>query len=200
MVTITPDALERVLEVRSKEPDSEDLALWVEVAGVSGNAFTYDMAFLRREEIDPTDLVAEQSGLTLVWPAHCASELDRGDDRRRPAAGRRPGDREPETPSPAFGAAPDSLSGTVQERVAQVIAYHINPAIASHGGACALVGVEGDAAMVQLMGGCQGCGMSRVTLQQGIETAILSSVPEITRVVDVTDHAAGTTPFYAPVS
>ena len=39
--------------MRAKEPDSEDLALWVEVAGVSGNAFTYDMAFLRREEIDP---------------------------------------------------------------------------------------------------------------------------------------------------
>jgi Fe-S cluster biogenesis protein NfuA len=50
------------------------------------------------------------------------------------------------------------------------------------------------------MGGCQGCGMSRVTLQQGIEAAIVSSVPEIARVVDVTDHEAGTSPFYAPVS
>jgi len=200
MVNITPDALERVLEVRAKEPDSADLALWVEVAGVSGNAFTYDMAFLRREEIDPTDLVAEQDGLTVVWPAHCASELDGATIAVDPQLGGGLVIENPNTPSPAFGAAPDSLSGTVQERVAQVIAYHINPAIASHGGACALVGVEGDAAMVQLMGGCQGCGMSRVTLQQGIETAILSSVPEITRVVDVTDHAAGTSPFYAPVS
>ena len=30
------------------------------------------MAFLRRDEIDPTDLVTEQGGLTMVWPAHCA--------------------------------------------------------------------------------------------------------------------------------
>jgi Fe/S biogenesis protein NfuA len=37
-----------------------------------------------------------------------------------------------------------------------------------------------------------------VTLSQGIEVAIFASVPEITKVVDVTDHAAGTNPFYEP--
>jgi Fe/S biogenesis protein NfuA len=38
--------------------------------------------------------------------------------------------------------------------------------------------------------------MAAVTLSQGIEVAILDSVPEITEVVDVTDHAGGTNPYY----
>ena len=38
--------------------------------------------------------------------------------------------------------------------------------------------------------------MATVTLSQGIEVAIFESVPEIARVIDVTDHAAGTNPYY----
>jgi Fe/S biogenesis protein NfuA len=40
--------------------------------------------------------------------------------------------------------------------------------------------------------------MATVTLDQGIESAILESVPEIRQVVDVTDHAAGESPYYQP--
>jgi len=35
-----------------------------------------------------------------------------------------------------------------------------------------------------------------VTLSQGIEVAIKEAVPEILHVVDVTDHASGTNPYY----
>jgi Fe/S biogenesis protein NfuA len=38
--------------------------------------------------------------------------------------------------------------------------------------------------------------MAAVTLSQGIEVALRDSVPEIVRVIDVTDHAAGTNPYY----
>jgi Fe/S biogenesis protein NfuA len=40
--------------------------------------------------------------------------------------------------------------------------------------------------------------MATVTLDQGIESAILESVPEIRQVVDVTDHTAGANPYYQP--
>ena len=72
----------------------------------------------------------------------------------------------------------------------------INPQIAAHGGFAELVAVEGSIAYLRMGGGCQGCGMAAVTLSQGIEVAILDSVPEITEVVDVTDHAGGTNPYY----
>jgi Fe/S biogenesis protein NfuA len=35
-----------------------------------------------------------------------------------------------------------------------------------------------------------------VTLSQGIEVAILDAAPEVTQVVDVTDHASGTNPYF----
>ena len=53
-------------------------------------------------------------------------------------------------------------------------------------------------AFIRMGGGCQGCGMADVTLKQGVETIIFNNVPEITQVIDETDHAAGDNPYYRP--
>jgi Fe-S cluster biogenesis protein NfuA len=74
----------------------------------------------------------------------------------------------------------------------------INPSVAAHGGHVALVDVKDSRAYVRLEGGCQGCGMADVTLKHGIETAILDKFPGIEEVLDVTDHADGTNPYYQP--
>jgi Fe/S biogenesis protein NfuA len=98
----------------------------------------------------------------------------------------------------AAGAArpPADLSGDVAQRVLQVLDGQINPSIAAHGGRAELVAVEENTAFLRLSGGCQGCGMASVTLSQGIEVVIKEQVPEITRVVDVTDHASGENPYF----
>jgi Fe/S biogenesis protein NfuA len=83
----------------------------------------------------------------------------------------------------------------VAERVQKVIDEKISPSLAGHGGWVELLSVEGDAAVIEFGGGCQGCGMSQVTLKQGIETAILEDVPEIKRVLDDTDHTSGENPY-----
>jgi Fe/S biogenesis protein NfuA len=101
----------------------------------------------------------------------------------------------PASPSIDVPAAAD-LTGPVAERVQLVLEQHINPSIASHGGTATLVAVEEDTAYLRLGGGCVGCGMAAVTLTQGIEVAIKQAVPEIVNVVDVTDHASGTNPYY----
>lgn len=90
------------------------------------------------------------------------------------------------------------LSDPLTKKVHDVIQNDINPGIASHGGAAELLNVKGSIAYVQLGGGCQGCGMALVTLKQGIETRIKEVIPEITEVVDLTDHATGTDPYYQP--
>jgi Fe/S biogenesis protein NfuA len=98
-----------------------------------------------------------------------------------------------------MGGRPEAdLSGDVAQRVLQVLEQQVNPAIAMHGGSAELVAVEDSTAYVRLGGGCVGCGMATVTLSQGIEVAITEAVPEIERVVDVTDHASGTNPYYEP--
>jgi Fe-S cluster biogenesis protein NfuA len=38
--------------------------------------------------------------------------------------------------------------------------------------------------------------MANVTLSQGVESSILSLVPEVRQVIDVTDHNAGENPYY----
>ena len=69
------------------------------------------------------------------------------------------------------------LSGEIPQRVIEVLEEQINPAIASHGGYAELVAVEDSIAYLRMGGGCQGCGMAAVTLTQGIEVAILDTVP-----------------------
>lgn len=89
-------------------------------------------------------------------------------------------------------------TGPVAEAVQKVLEEKINPAVASHGGHISLVAVEDETAYLQFGGGCQGCGMVNVTLKQGVEKILFQEVPQVTRVMDVTDHAAGTNPYYQP--
>ncbi len=203
-IAITDAALERVLEVRAREHEPEGLALWVEIVGVAGAAYQYDMSFLRHDEIDETDMVVTSGGLQVVVPRPDAPALDEAtiaiDERlggglvienpKLPAQ-TSPALRLPELPE---------LHGDAAARVRQVLELQVNPAIASHGGHAELVAVEGDSAFLRLGGGCVGCGMVAVTLKQGVESAIRAGVPEITRVVDVTDHASGTNPYYEPTA
>ena len=148
------------------------------------------------------DWIGTQEGLTLVVPGPSVDQL-RGSvlDLTQDVDGngmviRNPNRPAPARRSPAMTGPPPDLSGDVAQRVLQVLDYEINPAIAAHGGRADLVAVEDDTAYLRLSGGCAGCGMAAVTLSQGIEVAIRESVPEIANIVDVTDHASGTNPFY----
>jgi len=82
--------------------------------------------------------------------------------------------------------------------IRELLHTRINPSIAAHGGHITLVDVQDDKAYVRLEGGCQGCGMADVTLKQGVAKEIMSLVPAITEVLDVTDHAGGNNPYYQP--
>ena len=199
----TDAALEMVLEVRSGEDAAESLALWVEVTGASGDAYTYDIYFQAVGDAGPDDWSDERGGLALVVRADSIAKM-RGSvlDVNRDADQGGMVIQNPNQPprpagaSPAMAGPPVDLSGDVAQRVMQVLEQQINPSIAAHGGRADLVAVEGDAAYLRLSGGCAGCGMATVTLSQGIEVALRESVTEITRVIDVTDHAAGTNPYY----
>jgi Fe/S biogenesis protein NfuA len=104
--------------------------------------------------------------------------------------------RNPNRPNPLAGQDIE-LTGTIEERVRQLLEQSINPALAAHGGFAVLERIEEDhRAIVTMGGGCQGCAVSAITLREGIEAAIKEAVPEITEVVDGTDHAAGENPYF----
>jgi Fe/S biogenesis protein NfuA len=204
VLTLTERALAKVLELRNDEPADESLALWIEISGTSGDAYTYDMYFQVAGDAGTDAWTGVQDGLTIVVPATSfpnmvGSVLDLNRDLLAGGMSIRNPNRPPlPQSSPAMTGPPPDLSGDVAQRVIQVLDAQINPSIASHGGRADLVAVTDGAAYLRLSGGCAGCGMAAVTLSQGIEVAIKESVPEIVRIVDVTDHASGTNPYYEP--
>jgi Fe/S biogenesis protein NfuA len=199
-MTVTDAAVEKAVMVRARETDPERYALWVEVTGVQGGEFAYDLSLQPLDEAPADAHVTDLGRIALVIPAG-SIELLRGAtlDRQGDLAtgGLVIHNRTP--PSPAIGVpATADLSGDVAQRLIQVLEGQINPAIAAHGGSAELVAVEEDTAYLRLGGGCVGCGMVSVTLRQGIELALREAVPIITRIIDVTDHASGTNPYYEP--
>ena len=217
LVRITEAASSTILEIRGRDPEPERLALWLEITGDQGSEYTSDMYLLPLEEASEEDAVVHHDDLSIVVTASSIDKvrgatidlegdpyqggglLLRNPNKAGPPMGMLPimSTPAPTKASPAVGsAAPAELSGDVAQRVSQVLDQSINPRIASHGGRADLVAVEEDVAYLRLSGGCQGCGMATVTLSQGIEVAITEGVPEINRVVDVTDHASGTNPYF----
>ena len=83
-----------------------------------------------------------------------------------------------------------------KEKVQYLVDTQINPGVAEHGGSVQVVDVDEDSVYLRLRGGCQGCGAADFTLKQGIETIIKRAVPEIQQIIDLTNHQAGSNPYY----
>jgi len=198
MFTIDPRAMPKLNEIRESQPDGDDLALAIAISGVDGDDFVYEMAMMLPEHAAMDDVLVPGE-VQVVIRAEDVENL-RGATLTLKRDLLNPGFRidNPNSPSPAvLGDAADiTLTGDIAERVDQVLENVINPAIASHGGAVSAVAVEVPTVYVRFAGGCQGCGMASVTLSQGIESTIRSLIPEITKVLDVTDHSSGENPYY----
>jgi len=201
VLTVTEDALGTILGLRDAEEDGATLALRVEITGARGSDYTYDLAFEPLAEAAEGDSIYQQGDLSVWIPAESVENL-MGSTLDLPGI---PGQgglvlRNPNRPNP-FASELDTgsleLTGDTADKIRQLLDQQINPALAGHGGFANLIGVDGEKAIVEMGGGCQGCAISAMTLRDGIERAIKDNVPEITEVVDATDHAAGENPFYS---
>ena len=86
----------------------------------------------------------------------------------------------------------------IKKKVEKILEDQINPAVASHGGVISLLEVKDSTVYIKMGGGCQGCASSTATLKQGVERSFREAVPELDEILDVTDHASGSNPYYAP--
>jgi len=197
VVTLTDAALRTISALRAAEPDGEGLGLRLDVVGETATEFAYELTFEPVADAAETDTVDDVGGLSAMIPAEAADKL-RGatlDDVDPTGLVLRNPNR-PERKTLADGTL--VLTGTVEEKLQQLLDNEINPMLASHGGFATIDRVEGDVAYLGMGGGCQGCGLAKMTLTEGIKTAIEDAIPEIRQVVDITDHAAGENPFFAP--
>lgn len=193
-------AIDKILEIKAQEPGDNEYALFLQIDGVQGNQYTYDLSFLDLEQARSDDKRLEFGSLTVIIASKDLdkfnnAKLELSDDPTAPGLTM----DNPNTPSPEIFGNPDEmpeLTGELAEKVQTVLESQINPAIASHGGVAQLVGVEGQDVYLKLGGGCQGCGMAQVTLTQGIETSLRDAIPEIGNIIDATDHASGDNPYF----
>lgn len=166
-----------------------DQAVRVAIADRSPTGFQYQLEFCDQSERKPTDLVFEQEGLVFYIAGDSVDDL-RGTTLDYVDTGFSAGFKFDNPNRPKL------LEDPIAERVHRVLQDQINPGVASHGGHVQLLDVKDGTVYVRLGGGCQGCGQADSTVKDGIQTAICAAVPEIHTVLDVTDHAAGTNPYF----
>ena len=196
VITIAPDAVEMILTLARQEPGDEEYGLLIEVTGIRAGQFQYELTFSPVSDAGESTRLERHGDLGVMFPV---ADVDKLEGASLALTDDGLAMENPNSPaSPVMGGEPPpgNLSGPLADQVLQVLSQQVNPAIASHGGQAELVSVEGTVAYLRLGGGCQGCGMAAVTLRQGIERILKESIPEITDVVDVTDHASGDNPYY----
>lgn len=142
---ITEPALAQVMSILAAEDDPEALGLRVAVTGTRGVEYAYDLSFEERVDADDDDLIYNQGDLVVMIPADSVDPLW-GATLDLPST---PGQaglviRNPNRPDPLAGLDIE-LTGTVTERIEQLLTQQINPALAAHGGFASLVEVvDGD--------------------------------------------------------
>jgi Fe/S biogenesis protein NfuA len=191
MLTVTPAARDYFGNLLEQQPDGTNLRLRVIDPGTP--SADVELTYCPAGEQDASDDAVDCQSFQLFVEARSAEVLDGAmiDFETNRMGGelciRAPGLK---------GEAPAD-DAPMAERVAWVLETRVNPMVASHGGQVGLVEVtEENDVVLQFGGGCHGCGMVDVTLKQGIETTLRQAVPEVREVVDATDHASGTNPYY----
>jgi Fe/S biogenesis protein NfuA len=186
MLTVTGAAKRKILSVIQAQGKPGD-GLRIAIVGRSSAGFTYDMHLVEEGDAQAEDIVVDVGDFPVIVDAESAPHMrdviiDYVEDLQQ--SGFRVGN-----PNSVWT---DPKAMAIQE----LLDTQINPAVASHGGHIELMDVHDDIVYIRFGGGCQGCGMVSVTLNQGVEQAIREAFPEIREIVDVTDHAAGTNPYY----
>lgn len=195
IITITPEALEQLMELRSDEDDADDLGLRLAIASRPGEEFRYDLSFEEFLKAAFTDEVRTHDGLKVIIPADDVELLTGATLDFTSTQGlviRNP--NKPAAPNVEGLISDDQLSAEIET----VISADVNPALAAHGGFVTYVGHDGEGtAFLTMGGGCHGCSMSKMTMLDGVQTMLAEQIEAIERVRDLTDHSTGENPFYS---
>lgn len=193
MLTFTDKAREMVLSFMGNDPDGEQ-ALRVKMDG-SPFSPQFELTLVGTGDRDDEDVAVDGGGFTVFVDGNSAPRLEGATvdfiDQLNQSG------FEVKTVPEADGRGSAAPTGPIAERVTHILDQQVNPSIAAHGGEIRLADVQGTEIYLEMMGGCQGCAMSRLTLRQGVEKMIHQSVPEVTAIHDITDHQSGENPFFS---
>lgn len=195
IITVTPEALEQLRELRDAEADADKLGLRLALASGPGEEFRYDLSFEEYLTAAFTDEVRTHEGLKVIIPGDDVALLTGATLDFTTAQGlviRNP--NRPMTPSVEGLTGDDELSAEIEA----LVTGEVNPALAAHGGFVTYVGHDGEGtAYLTMGGGCHGCSMSKMTMLEGVQTMLADAIEGVERVRDLTDHSTGQNPFYS---
>ena len=194
IVSVTPEAVVKLIELRDEEDEKERLGLRIEVVSEPGEEFRYDLSFEIVTQAAFADEVRTTEGFKTIVAANSiellqGSILDYSDAQgliiRNP--------NKPMVPSIDGLVRDDVLSAEIES----VLTGEVNPALAAHGGFVTFMGHDTEGtAYLTMGGGCHGCSMSRMTMLEGVQTTLVEKVAGVVKVRDLTDHNSGENPFY----
>ena len=195
MIEVT-EAAETFLVDLIEKQDAQHLAIQVDVSDGGSPHAQIGMSFLELNQIDDdefTSISTRDPDVRLYMRTANATWLEGGrmDFRENSTGGTIVVD------APNLHVPNVSEDSPLEDRVNYVLYAEVNPSLRSHGGQVSLIEiVDGDTAVLQFGGGCQGCGMVDMTLKQGVEKTLVEQVPEIVAVRDVTDHSQRENAYY----
>jgi len=188
MFTVTETAQTKILE-RMEAEGKADRMLRIRIVGWTADDYQYRLEVIQAEAREAGDVEVPTDRLPLLLAGDSVEKLT-GATLDFLETAQQQG-FSIENPNPVW-------TDPLELKIQRVLDQKINPGVGMHGGQVRLLRAEDGVAYISFGGGCVGCGMSNVTLKQGVDRMIREEVPEIRQVVDTTDHASGTNPYYQP--
>ena len=192
MVSITDSAQEYLAELLKKQ-DVEDIAVRIFILDAGTPRAETCISFCRPGEEKADDEVKQYEAFKAFMDQHSIPFLeDAVVDFQKDSMGGQLTIKAPNSRMPKL-----SEDSPLEDRVNYVLYNEVNPGLAAHGGHVTLEEIfEKSIAVLRFGGGCQGCGMVDVTLKDGVEKSLLSQIPQLTEVRDVTDHSVKENAYY----
>ncbi|MDB2646254.1 Fe-S biogenesis protein NfuA [Pseudomonadales bacterium] len=192
MIEISASAQTYLQGLLSKQ-DDDDVSIRIFVAQPGTPQAETCIAYCRPGEEQDGDIAVEYAGFRAWFEGRSEAYLEDAQvDYQEDQMGGQLTIKAPNARVPKVG--PDA---PIEDRINYVLYNEINPGLAAHGGNVSLVEVTPETkAVLQFGGGCQGCSAVDITLKSSVETTLLEQVPELTGVIDHTDHTVTENAYY----
>ena len=193
MINISSSAQTYLQGLLAKQEDA-DVAIRIFVAQPGTPQAETCIAYCRPGEEQEGDIAVEYDGFRAWFEGRSEAYLEDAEvDYQEDQMGGQLTIKAPNARVPKVG--PDA---PIEDRINYVLYNEINPGLAAHGGVVSLVEVTAEnQAVLQFGGGCQGCSAVDITLKSSVEGTLLAQVPELTGVVDHTDHSFTENAYYS---
>jgi|TARA_B100000767_G_scaffold60837_1_gene56648 Fe/S biogenesis protein NfuA len=193
MIEISASAQTYLQGLLSKQ-DDDDVSIRIFVAQPGTPQAETCIAYCRPGEEQDGDIAVEYSGFRAWFEGRSEAYLEDAQvDYQEDQMGGQLTIKAPNARVPKVG-----LDAPIEDRINYVLYNEINPGLAAHGGMVSLVEVTAETkAVLQFGGGCQGCSAVDITLKSSVETTLLEQVPELTGVIDHTDHTVTENAYFS---